>query len=147
MRTLLVLTLLFPNSVFAAEYDLTRPVWDQRDKLNCVVEERLECTMQGTACFHRASGITPLPCEINFPAKSAGPKEPDDGYSQRKIVSEVLSPYPLLKTASNSLLLDDGRVFTLIYDQAQSKGAFYLKGYLMGASSRRRILVIEFNCF
>ena len=92
--------------------------------------------------------VTPLPWETNFPAKSAGPKEPpDDGYSQRKIVSEVLSPYPLLNTANNSLLLDDGRVFTLIYDQAQSKGAFYLKGYLMGASSRRRILVIEFNCF
>ena len=30
---------------------------------------------------------------------------------------------------------------------AEDKGAFYLKGYLMGASSRRRILVIEFNCF
>jgi hypothetical protein len=103
--------------------------------------------MQGTACSHGASGITPLPWEINFPAKSAGPKEPDDGYSQRKIVSEVLSPYPRLNTANNSLLLDDGRVFTLIYDRAQSNGAFYLKGYLMGASSRRRILVIEFNCF
>jgi hypothetical protein len=146
MRALVILALLLPVPVIAAEYDLTRPVWEQRAKLNCVIETWTQCALQGRSCSREDSDVTPLPWELDFTAKAAGPKGGGVD-SQRKIVSEVLAPYPTIGTAVNSLLLDDGRVFQLMYNQQQSKGAFYLTGYLLGASSHHSVSVHEFNCF